>query len=130
MNKCIRMITINITLYVVLQAIIPGAVPAEKLQVPVIERQFVMNVYDSIAEHWHHTRGKRKVHWHSVKAFLESLPNGTLLADVGCGDGKYFDVNPNVITIGCDMSLNLLQVSKTPTFDTFCSDAVKIPLRR
>jgi hypothetical protein len=49
---------------------------------------------------------------------------------VGCGDGKYFGVNPNVVTVGCDMSLNLLQVSKASGFDTFCSDAVKIPLLR
>jgi hypothetical protein len=40
----------------------------------------VFKVYDEIALHWHHTRGLRKVYWHRVKAFLEELPKGTLLA--------------------------------------------------
>ena len=80
--------------------------------------------------HWNHTRGRRKVHWHSVKAFLEALPAGSLLADVGCGDGKYFGLNPGVTVIGCDRSLTLLEVSREPTFDTFCCDAVTLPFLR
>ena len=46
----------------------------------------VQYVYDDIAVHWNHTRGKRKVHWARVKDFLEALPPGSLLADVGSGD--------------------------------------------
>lgn len=43
----------------------------------------VVKVYDSIAVHWNHTRGRRKVYWHRVKQFIEDLPVGTLLADIG-----------------------------------------------
>eukprot|EP01041_Mallomonas_annulata_P005704 gene5704-11510_t len=74
-----------------------------------METTHVHEVYDGIAEHWHHTRGKRKVYWHRVKAFLEGLPDYSLVADIGSGDGKYFGVNPNVITIGCDRSMKLLE---------------------
>ena len=35
---------------------------------------------------------------------------GSLMADIGSGDGKYFGVNPNIYSIGCDRSLKLLQV--------------------
>jgi cytochrome b subunit of formate dehydrogenase len=60
--------------------VVPGAVPGSHLVAGPLEQTHVHEVYDSIALHWHHTRGKRRVHWHSVKAFLEALPVGTLLA--------------------------------------------------
>mmetsp|Transcript_31613 Transcript_31613/g.32197 ORF Transcript_31613/g.32197 Transcript_31613/m.32197 type:complete len:275 (-) Transcript_31613:78-902(-) len=95
--------------------------------VPEIERENVHKVYDDIAEHWHHTRGVRKVYWQKVKHFLENLTPLSLVADVGSGDGKYFTINPNLIIIGCDRSLPLLLVSKGEV-DSFCCDAVSLPL--
>jgi alkylated DNA repair protein alkB family protein 8 len=92
------------------QALLPGEIPSSRLTSSEIEKDHVFRVYDNIAVHWNHTRGRRKVHWHRVKAFLESLPPGTLMADIGSGDGKYFGVNENITTIGCDRSLKLLQV--------------------
>jgi hypothetical protein len=86
-------------------------------------------VYDTIALHWHHTRGKRKVHWHRVKDFILRIPSGSLVADVGSGDGKYFGLNDSVFSIGCDRSWNLLQVSRCAANETFCCDAVKLPFR-
>ncbi|CAM9535428.1 unnamed protein product, partial [Ectocarpus fasciculatus] len=94
-----------------------------------LEQAHVFDVYDQIAVHWHHTRGIRKVYWHRVKDFLDSLPKGTLIADVGSGDGKYFGVNPGVVSIGCDRSEELLKVSWSTEFETLCCDAVKLPYR-
>ena len=111
------------------QALVPGEVPRERLASSTIEQKNVFEVYDTIALHWHHTRGKRKVHWHRVKDFLLSIAKGSLVADVGSGDGKYFGLNEQIISIGCDRSLNLLQVSKDSANETFCCDAVKLPLR-
>ena len=111
------------------QALVPGEIPREQLISSALERCNVFDVYDEIALHWHHTRGKRKVHWHRVKEFLMSIPRGSLVADVGSGDGKYFGVNDQIITIGCDRSLNLLNVSRDVANETFCCDAVKLPLR-
>lgn len=102
--------------------------PASLLQPGELELDHVVRVYDNIAIHWNHTRGKRKVYWHRVKHFLDALPIGTLLADIGSGDGKYFGVNPGVVTIGCDRSLKLLEVSRSEENETFCCDAVKLPL--
>lgn len=94
-----------------------------------LEQTNVFDVYDQIALHWHHTRGIRKVYWHRVKDFLDSLPKGSLIADVGSGDGKYFGVNPGIVSIGCDRSEELLKVSWTTEFETLCCDAVKLPYR-
>lgn len=110
-------------------ALRPGELPPIRLCSSELEMDHVVRVYDNIAIHWNHTRGKRKVHWHKVKDFIDSLPVGTLLADVGSGDGKYFGVNPGVLSIGCDRSLKLLEVSHSIDFDTFCCDAVKLPFR-
>ena len=65
-----------------------------------MEEEYVHKVYNTIAMHWHHTRGKRKVHWSQVKNFINALPRGSLVADVGCGDGKYFNINPDIQIIG------------------------------
>lgn len=111
------------------QALLPGEIPAENLRASLLEQKNVFDFYDEVAEHWHHTRGKRKVHWHRVKEFLTSLPKGSLLADIGSGDGKYFGINHEIVSIGCDRSLNLLKISKNIGHETFCCDAVKIPFR-
>ena len=92
-----------------------------------MEVDHVFRVYDNISVHWNHTRGKRKVHWPRIKIFIESLPKGSLIADIGSGDGKYFGLNPDIFSIGCDRSLRLLEVSRSPAFETFCCDAVKLP---
>jgi alkylated DNA repair protein alkB family protein 8 len=134
------------------QAIKPGSIPSNSLLANELEKDHVFRVYNNIAVHWNHTRGKRKVHWHLVKDFIENLPAGSLLAghieslllvvfecifmryavcaDVGSGDGKYFGLNPNVTVIGCDRSLKLLQVSKEAAHETFCCDAVLLPFNR
>lgn len=92
-----------------------------------VEEEHVFRVYDEIAAHWHHTRGKRKVYWQVVKSFLDGLPAGSLVADVGCGDGKYFGVGERLVSLGCDRSPNLLQVSRDPNNATFVCDAVSLP---
>lgn len=107
----------------------PGPIPTARLTSGDIETEHVVKVYDAIAVHWHHTRGKRKVHWQRVKDFLESLPSGGLVGDIGSGDGKYFGLRPDLVTIGCDRSIQLLQVSKEISHETFVCDAVALPFR-
>ncbi|CAJ1038048.1 putative Methyltransferase domain containing protein [Leishmania utingensis] len=51
------------------------------------EHEYVHNVYSAIAEHFSSTRYKA---WPQVSTFLEGLPPFSLVADVGCGNGKYF----------------------------------------
>ncbi|CAN0018217.1 unnamed protein product, partial [Phaeothamnion confervicola] len=53
---------------------------------PQIEREHVRAVYDVIAAHWDRTRYKP---WPRVATFLAGLPPGSLVADIGCGNGKY-----------------------------------------
>jgi alkylated DNA repair dioxygenase AlkB/ubiquinone/menaquinone biosynthesis C-methylase UbiE len=81
------------------------------LATPATERDHVHAVYDAIATQWHHTRGKRGVLWPVATQFLQRLPTGSIIADVGCGDGKYFPAvwEAGSYVIGTDISLPLLQ---------------------
>jgi len=80
---------------------------------PPTELHHVQKLYDAIAVQWHHTRGKRGVIWPSATTFLTSLPRGSLVADVGCGDGKYFafcqQKSLGLVVLGTDVSQGLLK---------------------
>uniref|UniRef100_H3GMZ2 Kinesin motor domain-containing protein n=1 Tax=Phytophthora ramorum TaxID=164328 RepID=H3GMZ2_PHYRM len=71
-----------------------------------LEREHVHKVYDLIAPHFSHTRHHP---WPQVTTFLDELQPGALVADVGCGNGKYLRVNPSVCMIGADRSIPLMQ---------------------
>lgn len=70
-----------------------------ELGTPAFERRFVKEVYDSIGEHFSHTRYKP---WPRVAEYLNSLPAGSWLADIGCGNGKYLGVNPKLLWFASD----------------------------
>jgi len=90
-----------------------GAASDSSIATPLTEKQHVHAVYDAIAKQWHHTRGKRGVLWPGATSFLKSLPRGSVVADIGCGDGKYFPAiwNSGSFVIGTDISLPLLETS-------------------
>jgi alkylated DNA repair dioxygenase AlkB/SAM-dependent methyltransferase len=85
----------------------------DDIATPETEKNHVHAVYDAIATQWHHTRGKRGVLWPGATQFLKQLPKGSVVADVGCGDGKYFPAiwEAGSYVIGTDISEPLLQTS-------------------
>ena len=80
---------------------------------PSCEKEHVHAVYDAIATQWHHTRGRRGVLWPGATQFLQRLPPGSVVADVGCGDGKYFPAiwEAGSYVIGTDISVPLLKTA-------------------
>lgn len=70
-----------------------------------MEKEHVYEVYEKIAPHFSNTRYKP---WPMIVDFLNELPDGALVADVGCGNGKYLGINPKVQMIGTDRSFNLI----------------------
>lgn len=59
----------------------------EAVEPAIYEQAHVHDVYNAIADHFSATRYKA---WPRIRAFLEALPPHTMIADVGCGNGKYF----------------------------------------
>ncbi|GAB1740442.1 hypothetical protein NU219Hw_g5547t1 [Hortaea werneckii] len=74
------------------------------------EEQHVHEVYEQIASHFSSTRYKP---WPIIERFLNTLPPGSVGLDVGCGNGKYLAVNPNIYILGSDRSTNLTRIAKT-----------------
>lgn len=56
----------------------------------------LFQVYEEISNHFNETRHKQ---WPNVTKFLESLKEGTLLLDVGCGNGKYLYEDRNIYKV-------------------------------
>jgi alkylated DNA repair protein alkB family protein 8 len=73
-----------------------------------LEAQHVSNVYDAIAPHFSATRFAI---WPKVRAFIDSLPPAAIVADVGCGNGKYFAVRDDLYVSGSDRSIGLVHVA-------------------
>lgn len=92
----------------------------------VFEAQHVHEIYDRIAGHFSSTRYKA---WPLVRNFVDSLPRGALMADVGCGNGKNLCVSGHVHGIGCDFSRSLLKIAAGQRLDVFRADGLKTSFR-
>lgn len=73
------------------------------------EQEHVHSVYESIATHFSATRYKP---WPVIAEFLQSLAPGSVGLDVGCGNGKYLAVNPDVFIVGSDRSAALVRIAR------------------
>ncbi|KAL3514035.1 hypothetical protein ACH5RR_026752 [Cinchona calisaya] len=93
---------------------------------PEIEKKYVHRVYDAIAPHFSATRFAK---WPKVSAFLNSLPQGSLVLDAGCGNGKYLGLNPDCCFIGCDISTPLIKICADRGHEVLVADAVNLPYR-
>ncbi|ODV91299.1 hypothetical protein CANCADRAFT_3010 [Tortispora caseinolytica NRRL Y-17796] len=93
------------------------------------ENTHVHQVYDKIASHFSNTRYKP---WPQVSKYLNALPKGSIGADIGCGNGKYFTCSPNIV-IGSDRSVELIKIalrrSVSTYSDAFVCDMLNMPYR-
>ncbi|GAA5795878.1 S-adenosyl-L-methionine-dependent methyltransferase [Helicostylum pulchrum] len=104
----------------------PIAVETPELNQTDYEQKNVHEVYEVIATHFSDTRYKP---WPVVEDFLNGLKPGSLGADVGCGNGKYIGVNPNVLVLGSDRSSNLIKIVHDRGFEGMVADGLNLPYR-
>ncbi|KAL8769819.1 MAG: hypothetical protein Q9209_004257 [Squamulea sp. 1 TL-2023] len=89
------------------------------------EDKHVHEVYEQIASHFSSTRYKP---WPIVERFLQKLPSGSIGLDVGCGNGKYLAVNPDVFIVASDRSKNLVKIaSQRPAHSSVIADNLALP---
>lgn len=72
----------------------------------------VINDYDAIAGEFSNTRQSR---WKEFKIFLKYMKNSQRIADLGCGNGRFYDFlkqNRKIKYTGIDNSKNLLNLAK------------------
>ncbi|XP_038243390.2 alkylated DNA repair protein alkB homolog 8 isoform X5 [Dermochelys coriacea] len=95
-------------------------------EAPKLEQEYVHKVYEEIATHFSSTRHSP---WPQIVEFLRTLPEGSIVADVGCGNGKYLGINKDLYMIGCDRSQNLVDICGEKKFQAFVGDALSVPVR-
>lgn len=74
------------------------------------ESTHVHAVYEAIAPHFSLTRHSP---WPRVAAYLAAQHAGAIGLDVGCGNGKYLDVNPTLHMLGSDRSNELVRLARS-----------------
>ncbi|XP_042316311.1 alkylated DNA repair protein alkB homolog 8 isoform X2 [Sceloporus undulatus] len=100
--------------------------PDSEREASTLEKKYVHDVYEEIALHFSNTRHSP---WPRVVEFLRALPCGAVVADVGCGNGKYLGVSQDVYMFGCDRSKTLLDICGEKGFQAFMCDALSVPIR-
>ena len=97
---------------------------------PSVERVHVQRVYDAVATQWHGTRYRA---WSGVEDFVRRVVKpGSLVADVGCGNGKNLPEVESLggFGVGCDFSVGLLEICAVERgLEVFAGDATCLPLR-
>ncbi|XP_054448215.1 alkylated DNA repair protein alkB homolog 8 isoform X2 [Pteronotus mesoamericanus] len=104
----------------------PPSFPESDKEASQLEQEYVHRVYEEIAGHFSSTR---HTPWPHIVEFLKALPNGSLVADIGCGNGKYLGINKELYMIGCDRSQNLVDICRERQFQAFVCDALAVPVR-
>ncbi|KAF2905980.1 hypothetical protein ILUMI_00211 [Ignelater luminosus] len=88
-----------------------------------LEQAYVHDVYEQFSEN------PRSRPWPRVQQFLEDLEQGSLICDVGCGNGKYLNVNTSIFNIGGDKSTRLCEVAREKENEVIVLDNLTLPFR-
>ncbi|KAJ9273621.1 hypothetical protein DTO212C5_255 [Paecilomyces variotii] len=89
------------------------------------EEEHVHQVYQQIAQHFSATRYKP---WPVVERFLKEQAPGSIGLDIGCGNGKYLTVNPDVFIVASDRSEALARIAiKHQPHSTILADILDLP---
>ncbi|XP_068702570.1 alkylated DNA repair protein alkB homolog 8-like [Montipora foliosa] len=101
-------------------------VPQSEGEAEKLEKIHVHKVYESIASHF---SGTRHSPWPRIADFLQDQPVGSIVADVGCGNGKYLGINDNIFKTGSDRSFNLAAICRERGFAVIVCDILSLPYR-
>lgn len=98
------------------------------LHTPLVEKTHVHQIYNMIAPHFSKTR---EIKWPQVKKFLSLIPPGSIVADIGCGNGKYFGALPEkCFLVGVDNCLGLLEIAReAKNGEVVAGDALAVPIK-
>uniref|UniRef100_A0A8B9S626 Methyltransferase type 11 domain-containing protein n=1 Tax=Apteryx owenii TaxID=8824 RepID=A0A8B9S626_APTOW len=91
-----------------------------------LERDHVHSVYEKIAPYFNDARYKA---WPKVQQFISEQEPGSLIADIGCGNGKYLHINSQVYKLGCDYCLPLVESARNEGHEVMVCHSLCLPYR-
>ncbi|XP_025954093.1 probable tRNA methyltransferase 9B isoform X1 [Dromaius novaehollandiae] len=91
-----------------------------------LERDHVHSVYEKIAPYFNDTRYKA---WPKVQQFISEQEPGSLIADIGCGNGKYLHINSQVYKLGCDYCFPLVESARNEGHEVMVCHSLCLPYR-
>lgn len=91
-----------------------------------MEQTNVLDVYNKIAFHFDQTR---HTIWKKVGEFIDSAPPSSMIADIGCGNGKNMLTRKDCTFVGCDNCPKFVDICKSKNLDVVLGDATNIPFR-
>ena len=91
-----------------------------------IEEMYVKNVYNTIASEFDTTRYRP---WTCVEEFLDTIPKGSIIGDIGCGNGKNMLYRKDCLNYGCDFSESLVNICLQKNLNVICGDILNIPYK-
>ena len=89
-----------------------------------IEENCVKKVYNTIANEFDNTRYRP---WSCVESFLNDIPKGSIIGDIGCGNGKNMLYRKDCTNFGCDFSEKLVSICQTKNLNVITGDILNIP---
>ncbi|MEE6472471.1 hypothetical protein FKM82_009619 [Ascaphus truei] len=91
-----------------------------------LERDHVHSVYEKIAPYFNDKRYKA---WPKVQKFILAQESGSLIADIGCGNGKYLHINSQAFKVGCDNCFPLAAAARNHGYEIMACDGLSLPYR-
>ena len=84
----------------------------------------IKTVYDNIAGDFSRTRYKV---WNGVANYLDTIPSGSTVGDIGCGNGKNMMYRNDLNYMGMDISSEMVKICNDRGFNTIEGDITNIP---
>lgn len=84
-----------------------------------------INVYDRIAHHFNNTRIYK---WDWVVNFLKSIKTGSIVYDIGCGNGRNMD-DDRLVMYGIDSCKSFVEMCNKKGLNVFESCMTRLPFR-
>jgi ubiquinone/menaquinone biosynthesis C-methylase UbiE len=83
-------------------------------------------IYNRTAKHFNKTRHSI---WTSTQSFVESLPSGSYVGDIGCGNGKNMMIRDDIKSKGCDFSEELVKICLDKGLDCVTGNVMDVPFK-
>lgn len=92
------------------------SLPMKMADSKLFEEEYVHKFYNTYGKEFSGTRYKS---WPQITEFISSIPSGSKVGDIGCGNGRHMDEIKECDLVGVDMSTTLLDICRKKGHNVF-----------